>query len=232
MRVKPRYAESNVYVIDLARPNQPRPLTIPGPERWPVGWSPDGRLIPYVEVARDTRYSLWVAPAAGGGSPTPVVRGPGKDQGARFSPDGRYIAYQSDESGVTQIYITNAAGNIRHTVIASTGEANHARWRGDGRELLLCDSRSRGDGSAEITESASGLGPGHAACLVQGGGAIRASGSRQWVLGAPRGGKPGVHPCTASSRGGRGIGVVVRRRRTRSVDAQQEADDILRKLPR
>ncbi len=175
-------AASNVYVIDLARPDQPRPLTTPGPDRWPVGWSPDGRLILYVEVAKDTRYDLWVAPADGG-SPTPVVQGPGKDQGARFSPDGRYIAYQSDESGVTRIYITNAAGNIRHTVIASTGEANHARWRGDGRELYYA-TPDHEMMAVPIRETASGLEPGTPRALFKAAGRFEPSvlGDRFLVL--------------------------------------------------
>ena len=128
-------SDSDVYIIDLARPDQPRRLTTPGPGRWPVDWSPDGRMILYVEVAKDTKYDLWVAPVDGGSSPTPVVRSPGKDQSARFSPDGRYVAYQSDESGVTRVYITDLSGDTRRTVIASAGEGNRGRWRADGREL-------------------------------------------------------------------------------------------------
>jgi Tol biopolymer transport system component len=152
-------AESNVYILDLAQPDRPRPLLTAGPERWPVDWSPDGRFILYVEVAKDTKYDLWIAAADGGGAPTPVVRGPGKDQSARFSPDGRYISYQSDESGVTRIYITNATGDVRQTVIASTGEANRGRWRGDGRELYY-STPTQQVVAVPIREGASGLEPG------------------------------------------------------------------------
>jgi dipeptidyl aminopeptidase/acylaminoacyl peptidase len=198
-------AESNVYIIDLARPDRPRPLTTAGPERWPVDWSPDGRFILYVEVAKDTKYDLWIAPADGGGAPTPIVRGPGKDQSARFSPDGRYLSYQSDESGVTRIYITNVTGDTRHTVIASTGEANRGRWRGDGRELYYATPTSELF-AVPITEGASGLEPGTPRALFKAAGRFEpaASGDRFLVLQEAEGqASARVHVLTAWERDAR-----------------------------
>jgi serine/threonine protein kinase len=176
-------AESDVYIIDLVRPDQPRRLATPGPGRWPVHWSPDGRLILYVEVAKDTKYDLWVAPADGGAAPTPVVRSPGKDQSARFSPDGRYVAYQSDESGVTRVYITNLSGGTRQTVIASTGEANRARWRADGRELYYA-TPNHDVMAVPITQGPSGLEPGTPHSLFKAAGRFEATalGDRFLVL--------------------------------------------------
>jgi eukaryotic-like serine/threonine-protein kinase len=126
--------DEDVYITDLARPDQPRRLLATPAARWPLDWSADGRLIVYAEVDPQTNYDIWVAAADGGGRPTAVVRSPAKDQGARFSPDGNWIAYQSDESGVSRVYVTDLSGTGR-TRLVSAGEGSNARWRADGREI-------------------------------------------------------------------------------------------------
>jgi len=125
----------DVYVIDLARPDQPRRIAPAGTSRWPMDWSPDGRLVLYAEVSPTTKYDLWVAPADGGAAPMPVVRGPAKDHGARFSPDGRAIVYQSDESGITRVYATPFPPDASRTVLVSSGGGNQPRWDADGTRL-------------------------------------------------------------------------------------------------
>jgi eukaryotic-like serine/threonine-protein kinase len=126
--------EGDVYITDLARPGQPRRLLATPGRRWPLDWSADGRLIMYAEVDPQTNYDIWVVTPDGGGS-TAIVRGPAKDQGARFSPDGKWIAYQSNESGVSRVYVTDLSGGKGRTMLVSSGEGNQARWRDDGREI-------------------------------------------------------------------------------------------------
>jgi hypothetical protein len=60
----------------------------------------------------------------------------------RFSPDGRWVAYQSDESGQSEIYVRSFAMNAAGTAVepggkwqVSTGSGSGPRWRRDGREL-------------------------------------------------------------------------------------------------
>jgi predicted Ser/Thr protein kinase len=127
--------EEDVYVVDLASPDQPRRLLTAATGRWPLDWSPDGRLVLYAEVSPVTKYDLWVAPIDGGVAPTPIVRSPGKDHGARFSPDGRMIAYQSDESGLTRVYVTPFPPDPSGTILVSEGGGNQPRWDPDGTRL-------------------------------------------------------------------------------------------------
>jgi len=128
--------DEDVYITDLARADQPRRFVATPAARWPLDWSADGRLILYAEIDLETNYDIWVAAADGSGRPTPVVRSPAKDQGARFSPDGKWIAYQSNESGVSRLYLTDLSGGTGPTLPVSAGEGNRARWRADGREIF------------------------------------------------------------------------------------------------
>jgi Tol biopolymer transport system component len=128
--------EEDVYITELARTDRPRKLIATPAVRWPLDWSADGRLILYAEIHPQTNYDIWVAPADGSGPPTAVVRGPAKDQGARFSPDGKWIAYQSNETGVSRVYVTDVTGSAARTLPVSAGEGNRPRWRADGREIF------------------------------------------------------------------------------------------------
>ena len=91
----------------------------------------------------------------------PVVRGPAKDHSARFSPDGRAIAYQSDESGITRVYVTPFPPDSSRTVLVSPGGGNQPRWDADGtrlyyttpgRGLVMADVRFQ-DGRATVGKS-------------------------------------------------------------------------------
>jgi eukaryotic-like serine/threonine-protein kinase len=126
--------QEDTWVVDLAQPDQPRRIAPPG-DRWPLDWSPDGRFVLYAEVSPTTKYDLWVAPADGGAAPMAIVRGPAKDHGARFSPDGRTIAYQSDETGITRVYVTPFPPDPSRTVLVSAGGGNQPRWDPDGKRL-------------------------------------------------------------------------------------------------
>jgi dipeptidyl aminopeptidase/acylaminoacyl peptidase len=85
---------------------------------------------------------LWLLPPVG--KPFPFLASPAREFDARFSPDGRWIAYLSDESGAVELYarsFTPAAGAgqpaIGLRVPVSSRGASMPRWRGDGRELFF-----------------------------------------------------------------------------------------------
>ena len=78
----------------------------------PHSWSPDGQLLAFVEVNPTTGYDIWVLrlgdPSAGSGQvrkAQPFLRTPFNESVPRFSPDGRWLAYVSDESGRWEIYV-------------------------------------------------------------------------------------------------------------------------------
>ena len=101
----------------------------------PSDWSADGRFIVYDEVNPKTGTDLWVLPLFGDRKPMPFLRTEFNESESHFSPDGRWMAYVSDESGRREIYIqafppSNAKWQI------STDGGSFPKWRGDGKELF------------------------------------------------------------------------------------------------
>jgi serine/threonine-protein kinase len=100
---------------------------------FPSSFSRDGALMAFVESGGPTRGDIWTATAAGG-SPTPVLQTIFDEIGPALSPDGRLIAYQSDESGRWEISVIRIAD--RHRLRVSTGGGTEPRWSPDGRALF------------------------------------------------------------------------------------------------
>jgi hypothetical protein len=102
-------------------------------DRVPYDWSRDGRW-----VSMGT-FDIWVAPVSGNGTPFPFVATSFNEGNARFSPDAKWIAYSSDETGRAEVYVrpfagapSTGEGKIR---ISSAG-GNQPVWRADGQELF------------------------------------------------------------------------------------------------
>jgi eukaryotic-like serine/threonine-protein kinase len=109
----------------------------------PTSWSSDGRYLLYTSTTAATKDDLWVLPIEGDKKPQPFLRTEFNERDARFSPDGRWVAYTSDESGREEVYVrpflqttdgkTAAAG--AKWLISSAGGIQ-PRWRRDGKELF------------------------------------------------------------------------------------------------
>jgi Tol biopolymer transport system component len=100
-------------------------------------WAPDGLSIVYrrlVDQRNSSQYEIWTLPLTDGRKPIPLVQTTFDTRDARFSPDGKWIAYQSNESGRSQIYVRPSSGSER-TYQVSVDGGTQARWRGDGREI-------------------------------------------------------------------------------------------------
>ena len=107
------------------------------------GWSPDSRFMLYTAAENlTTRSDLWVLPSEGR-KPVPFVRTAFDEDQGRFSPNGRWIAYVSNETGANEVYVRafttdfrgGAAGTGGSRLI-SRGGGSAPRWRGDGREMF------------------------------------------------------------------------------------------------
>lgn len=97
----------------------------------PTDWSPDGRHLLYIE-----RGDVWALPMDRRDQPRPFVNTNANEIQARFSPDGRWVAYTSDESGVPEVYVRRFPGGEGTWRVSTDGGAQ-AQWRGDGKELFF-----------------------------------------------------------------------------------------------
>jgi Tol biopolymer transport system component len=108
--------------------------------KYVTDWSRDGRLLLFDQAVADNRRELWMLPMDGTGErkPVPFLRTEFDSRSGRFSPDGRWIAYQSNESTKDEIYVrpfpAPAGGGGKWMV--SQGGGRQPRWRRDGKELF------------------------------------------------------------------------------------------------
>jgi Tol biopolymer transport system component len=101
----------------------------------PTSVSPDGRTLAFIRQTSETAGDIYTLSLDGPPNPVPVVKTPGYDGGAMFSPDGRWMAYVSNESGQRDVYVRPNTGPDRKVQV-STGGGTHPRWNPNGRELF------------------------------------------------------------------------------------------------
>jgi eukaryotic-like serine/threonine-protein kinase len=116
-------------------------------------WSKDGRFLLYGEADPKTGRDLWALPMTGNErKPIPIVKTPFEELNGQFSPDGRWLAYESNESGRFEIVVQQfpvPAGKWQ----VSTGGGIQPRWRADGKELYFIAPEGKMM-AASIAESA------------------------------------------------------------------------------
>lgn len=95
---------------------------------------PEGQFLVFSEERPDSLGDVFMLPLSGGGRPRPLVQTPADEADGRVSPDGRSIAYVSNESGRSEVYV-RALGGTTDRVQVSTGGGVSPRWRRDGGEL-------------------------------------------------------------------------------------------------
>lgn len=111
-------------------------------DEYPDSWSGDQRLLLYELNDPNTSWDVWVLPLAAGSKPYPFIQAALRQEYARLSPDGRWVAYQSTESGREEIYIVPFPGP-GDKVQLSTNSGRFPRWRRDGKEIFFLGAGNR-----------------------------------------------------------------------------------------
>ncbi len=100
----------------------------------PTSWSPDGRHIAFHSPGPNGDWNLWVLPLPGE-TAAPFVQTRFDEREGHFSPDSRWLAYASNETGRSEVYVQSFPSSGFKMRVSSEG-GREPRWRGDGKELF------------------------------------------------------------------------------------------------
>ena len=129
-----------LYVKSVGGTGPEELLLKTGSSKTPSSWAAGGRLLLYSETDPKTKEDLWVLPIDGERKPTVLLRTEFNEGDGSFSPDGKWIAYTSDESGKDEVYVQPyPATGVKSRVSKDGGR--WPMWRRDGREMYWVDER-------------------------------------------------------------------------------------------
>jgi eukaryotic-like serine/threonine-protein kinase len=102
----------------------------------PSDWSRDGRYLVYSTRDPKTKGDLWVLPLSEDRKPQPYLQAEFNETHGQISPDGRYLAYSSNETGPYEVYVRPFPNAAVGKWQVSIGGGGQPRWRRDGKELF------------------------------------------------------------------------------------------------
>jgi serine/threonine protein kinase len=108
----------------------------------PTDVSADGQLLSFRQQNPRGGDTLWTLRLDGHSKPTPLADTPSEQKGGRFSPDGKWMVYQSNETGRWEVYLRRIPGLNAAIPISKSGGYSPF-WRHDGRELFFTDPKNR-----------------------------------------------------------------------------------------
>jgi serine/threonine protein kinase/Tol biopolymer transport system component len=104
-------------------------------DKFPSDWSRDGRFLIYYQIDPVTKYDIWALPLTGDRKPFPLLQTPFNEHRATLSPDVRWLAYSSDETGKDEIYVQSFP-SLGNKWKVSDGGGTRPVWSRDGKELF------------------------------------------------------------------------------------------------
>ena len=123
--------------------------------RIPTGCSVDGRFLIYYEIDPKTKRDIWVLPLSGDRKPFKFLKTEASEAAGQPSPDGRWMAYTSNESSLFEVYVRSFPSRGSQRLVSTNGGIG-PYWRRDGKELFYYTP----DGKLMAVEVKSGAGGG------------------------------------------------------------------------
>jgi len=121
--------------------------------KWVSDWSPDGRSIVYSGNRAETGWDLWILPMDGDRKPVPYLHGPASEFMGRISPDGRWLAYVSNETGQQEVYVQSFPEPGRKVRVSLDGGVSPS-WADGGRQLRFVNPARREIVAVPVKEGA------------------------------------------------------------------------------
>ncbi len=113
-------------------------LTTSEYDQRPESWSPDGEVLAFTETHPTTGQDIWVLSLEGERKPQPWLQTRFGERNAQISPDGRWLAYHSNESGRLEVYVQPFPGPGGKRQVSALG-GSEPRWARNGGELFYRD---------------------------------------------------------------------------------------------
>ena len=133
--VSDREGNGNLYQKSASGAGNEELLLKTNERKWAGDWSRDGRFLIYTALGPNT-HDLWILPMTGDKKPFPFLQSTSSEDHGRFSPDGHFIAYSSDESGRYEVYVQTFPVSGGKWLISRDGGAQ-PHWRADGKEIFF-----------------------------------------------------------------------------------------------
>ena len=127
--------ERAARIVSLAGGGAPRQLRGSGDAMFQPRFTPDGEWLVFYSIDAKSGRDIWRVGVGGESPAEPLIREPGQQANPDVSPDGRYLAYQSDESGRPEIYVSPYPGGGRKWQVSAAGGASPI-WNRRGGELI------------------------------------------------------------------------------------------------
>ncbi|HSC26063.1 MAG TPA: hypothetical protein VLD67_02245, partial [Vicinamibacterales bacterium] len=123
----------DIYSVSADGTGQPQLIAESEHRQWATSWSPDGNTMALYEQHPVTQRDIWILP--GKGQRTAFLATPFQERAARFSPDGRWLAYVSNDSGRDEVYVRPYPGPGEKITVSTDGGSEPV-WSANGREIF------------------------------------------------------------------------------------------------
>jgi Tol biopolymer transport system component len=128
---------AGLYVVDADGSGRSQRIPDTSGADYPNSITPDGETLLVLRTTVDKGADLYVLSLRGDPNPRPVVSTKAHEGGGKFSPDGKWLAYTSDEVGQFQVFLRPFPGPERKWLVAQSGK--YVAWNPNGRELFFRD---------------------------------------------------------------------------------------------
>jgi Tol biopolymer transport system component len=128
-----------IFLKDASGAGAVEPLLELEKDIYPGNWSRDGKYVVFMMRGGETSWDIWALPMDGSGEAFAVMQSDFAEVRPYISPDGRWLLYNSNESGKMEVYVTQFPGPGGKWQVSTNG-GTEALWSADGSEIFYLDA--------------------------------------------------------------------------------------------